>query len=192
MTYTLKLDGVPACLAALKNANDAIKRKYMRIAVNAAGGQIKNAAVSRVPQRTKLLKQALGVKVTQKRNGEWYAVVGAKRGMKRAIRMTRGGSAKAMGKRATSNLKFTPGAGGTKHIDPARYIHLAEKGTKAHFVRVKNKRVLASGGNFYGRRAAIRAKPSRFMAASAQIAGPAAMAKAVSKLRELVLTHNNK
>lgn len=188
----LKLTGVKECFAALKNANDAIKRKYLRIAMNAAGGQLKNAAVSRVPQRTKLLKQSLGVKVTQKKNGEWYAVVGAKRGMKRAVRITNAGKTRAIGKRATSNLKFTPGGNKTKYVDPARYIHLAEKGTKSHFVSVKNKRVLASGGNIYGRRVAIRAKPSRFLAAAAQTAGPAAIQKAVSKLRELILTHNNK
>jgi hypothetical protein len=91
MTLSIKLTGVKECLAALTKANDAIKRKYLRIAMNAAGGQLKNAAVSRVPQRTKLLKQSLGVKVTQKKNGEWYVVVGAKRGMKRAVRVTNAG-----------------------------------------------------------------------------------------------------
>lgn len=186
---TVKLEGVKECLAALTKASDAIKRKYLRIAMNAAGGQLKNAAVSRVPQRTKLLKQALGVKVTQKRNGEWYVVVGVKRGMKRAVRITRSGQTKTLGKRATSNVKFTPGSGGTKYISPSRYLHLAEKGTKAHFVSVKNRKVLAGNGGIWGRKVAIRAKPSRFMASAANTAGPAAVQKAVNKLRELVLAH---
>lgn len=186
----VQLVGVKECLAALHNVEDSVKRKYVRMALNAAGGQVKDAAVSRVPLRTKLLKQALGVKVTQRKsNGEWYVVIGVKRGMSRAVRITRSGATKTMSKRATSNLRFTPGGGQVKRISPSRYLHLAEKGTKAHFVSVKNKKVLASGGVIYGRRVAIRAKPARFMAAASQIAGPAAIQKAVTKLKELVEKH---
>lgn len=162
MSLQIKLTGVKECLAALKGTSDAVKRKYLRIALNAAGGQLKSAAVSRVPLRTKLLKQSLAVKVTQKKNGEWYVVVGAKRGMKRSVRITAKGTTKTLSKRATSNLKFTPGGSRTQYIDPARYIHLAEKGTRSHFVSVKNKRVLASAaGVIYGRRASIRWSTSR-------------------------------
>jgi HK97 gp10 family phage protein len=186
---TLKLTGVKECLAKLQGVTDAIKRKYLRIAMNAAGGQLKRAAVSRVPQRTKLLKQSMAVKVTQKKNGEWYVVVGAKRGMKRAIKTTRTGKIRALSKKATSNLNFTPGGGGKQYADPARYIHLAEKGTRSHYVSVKNKRALASGGVIYGRRVVVRAKPSRFLAAAAQSEGPSAVEKATAKLKQLVEAH---
>lgn len=190
--YGVRLDGVKECVAALKHLPNAVQRKHMRIAMNAAGGLLKTAAISRVPQRTKLLKQAMGVKVTQRKNGEWYLVVGSNRGMKRAVRITRKGTTKSLSKKATSNLKFTPGAGGTKHVDPARYLHLAEKGTRSHFVSVKNKQVLAGNGGIWGRRVAIKAKASRFMAAASQSAGPAAAAKAINKLREAILSEANK
>jgi hypothetical protein len=189
---TAKLSGVPECIAALKHVPDSIKRKHLRVALNAAGGLLKQGAISRVPARTRLLKQALGVKVTQKRNGEWYTVVGAKRGMRRAVKTTRAGKTKALSKRATSNLKFTPGGGARQYIDPARYLHLVEKGTRAHYVSVKNKRVLAGNGGIWGRRAVVRAKASRFMAATAQSVGPAAQAKAIHKLQEAILSHANK
>lgn len=108
--------------------------------------------------------------------------------MKRAVRITAKGAMRALSKRATSNLKFTP-RGSTQRIDPARYLHLAEKGTKAHAVGIRNKRVLAAGGTIYGTRVTIRAKASRFMSLAATTAGPAAVQKAVSKLRELILRH---
>lgn len=188
----VRMTGVPECIAALKHLPDSVQRKHLRIAMNAAGGQLKNAAVSRVPKRTGLLKQALGVKVTQKRDGNWYTVVGAKRGMSRAIRTTRKGTTRAMSKRATANLAFTPGGGSQKRVNPARYLHLAEAGTRSHFVTVKNRRVLSGNGGIWGRKVAIRAKPSRFLAAAAQTTGPAAVDKAVSKLREAILSHANK
>lgn len=185
------MTGVKECLAALKHLPDAVKRKHMRIAMNAAGGLIKKDATARVPKRTGLLKQAMGVKVTQKRDGNWYTVVGAKRGMSRGMKTTRAGRVRALSKRATSNLRFTPG-GSNARINPARYLHLAEAGTRAHFVNVKNKRVLAGNGGIWGRKAAIRAKPARFMAAASQVTGPAAVQKAVAKLREAILSHANK
>lgn len=185
----LKLEGVKETLSALTKASDAIKRKYMRVAMNAGGGIIKNAVLPRVPQRTKLLKQAIGVKVTQKKNGEWFLVVGAKRGMKRAVKVTRSGNVRALSKKATSNLKFTPGGASRKMVDPARYLHLANKGTKAHYVTAVNKKVLASGGVIFGRRVTVRARAQRFMEAAAQIAGPNAVAKTVSKLKEQIEQH---
>lgn len=188
----IKVEGAKEAIASLKNASDAIKRKYMRIAMNASGGQLKNAAVSRAPVRTRLLRQALAVKVTQARSGEWYVVVGAKRGMRRAVKVTRKGTTRALSKRATSNLRFTPGAGDRKYVDPARYIHLAEKGSRAHYVSVRNRRALSNGSNIFGRRVVVQAKPSRFLAAASQTAGPAALQKAISKLKQLIEAHNNK
>lgn len=188
----VQMTGVRECLLALKALPEAVKRKHMRIAMNAAGGQLKNAAVSRVPKRTGLLKQSLGVKVTQKKTGDWYVVVGSKRGMSRAIRTTRKGTTRAMSKRATSNLAFTPGGGNQKRVNPSRYLHLAEGGTRSHFVTAKNRRVLAGNGGIWGRKVAIRARPARFLAAAAQTTGPAAVDKAVHKLREAILSHANK
>lgn len=192
MSLSVHLVGVNECLIALRSLPVAIQRKHMRIAMNAAGGILKQGAISRVPIRTKLLKQALGVKVTQKKNGEWFAVVGAKRGMKRAVRTTKKGTTKALSKRATSNLKFTPGAGGQQYIDPARYLHLVEKGTRSHVVSVKNKRALAGNGGIWGRKATIKAKPSLFLATTAAAAGQAAVEKAVSKLKDAILSEANK
>jgi hypothetical protein len=192
MTLNVQLVGVKECIDVLKHLPASVQRKHMRIAMNAAGGLLKTGAVSRVPQRTKLLKQAMSVKVTQKRNGEWYAVVGSKRGMKRALRITRKGTIKALGKRATSNLKFTPGASSARHVDPARYLHLAEKGTRSHVVSVKNKKVLAGNGGIWGRRVTIKARGSRFLETTANTSGPAALDKAITKLREAILSHANK
>jgi hypothetical protein len=192
VTLNVKLEGVNECLAALRNLPLNVQRKHMRVAMNAAGGVLKTGAVSRVPQRTKLLKQSMSVKVTQKRSGEWYTVVGAKRGMKRALRLTSKGTTKALGKRATSNLKFTPGGGGQRYYDPARTAHLAEKGTRSHVVSVKNKRVLAGNGGIWGRRVTIKARGSRFLETTANTSGTAALAKATTKLREAVLSHANK
>lgn len=189
---TVKLTGVKEAITALKNVPDSIQRKHMRIALNAAGGVIKTAAVARVPRRTGLLKEAMGVKVKQKATGDWYVTVGVKRGMKHGIRTTRSGTVRKMSKRTTSNLKFVPGGGQAKVVSPSRYLHLAEGGTRAHFVAVKNKRVLAGNGGIWGRRVAIRARPGRFMAAAALGAGAAAADKAAAKLREAVLSHATK
>lgn len=192
MSLSVKLVGLNECIGALRNLPLSIQRKHMRIAMNAAGGMLKNAAVSRVPQRTRLLKQSLAVKVQQKKSGEWFAVVGAKKGMKRAVRTTKAGATKALSKRATSNLKFTPGGGSRQYIDPARYLHLVEKGTKSHVVSVKNKRVLAGNGGIWGRKAVIRARGANFMAVTAASTGQAAATKAVNKLREAILAEANK
>ncbi len=185
----VRLVGVKECLDQLTHIPEAIQRRHMRIATNAAGGILKRDAVARVPTRTKLLRQALAVKVTQNRKGEWFVVVGAKRGMKRAVKVAGNGRVRALSKRATANLKFTPGGAKREYIDPARYSHLAESGSKAHYVTASNKRVLASNGQIFGRRVVIAAKGSKFLAATALASGPAATQKAVDKLREAILAH---
>jgi hypothetical protein len=187
----VQMTGVKECLAALKDVPAGIQRKHMRIAMNAAGGILKTGAVGRVPKRTGLLKQSLGVKVTQKKTGDWYVVVGAKRGMSRGIKTTRKGNVRALSKKATSNLRFTPGGSSTR-INPTRYLHLVEGGTRSHFVSIKSKRVLAGNGGIWGTKAAIRAKPARFLAATSQVSGQAAVQKAITKLREAILSHANK
>jgi HK97 gp10 family phage protein len=188
----IRIIGAKEAIEKLKTIPQGLQRKHMRIALNAAGGTLKQTAISLAPIRSGLMRQAMAVKVTQKKNGDWYVVVGAKRGMKRAIRVTRAGKTRARSKRATSNLRFIPHGLQTQFADPARYIHLAEKGTKPHVVSVRSRRVLYGNGEFWGRRVTIRAKPSGFMRKASWIAGPRASQRVITKLREAALSYAKK
>lgn len=176
----VQIVGIEQAIRNLQELPKGLQRKHMRIAMNAAGGVLKTAAVSRVPRQTGLLKRSLSVKVKANKRGEWFAAVGPKRGMKVGVRTTAKGTLRAMSAAKTKSLAA---AGETvRYANPARYAHLAEKGTKAHIVRATNKRVLAGGGNIYGRQVTIRARGSRFLQIAATVAGPQASAKAVQKL----------
>jgi hypothetical protein len=169
---TIKLVGMEKCLRALSELPKRVQNKQMRIAMNAGGGVIKQTVISLAP--SKHLKRHQAVKVKQKRNGEWFAAIGTKRGKTITI--------KIKGKSFTQIKKF----------NISRIAHLLDGGTKRHEVKAKNKRSLATPINgqwqFFGKRVFVRAKATNYMSRAATIAGPAATEKAVRKLNEGIAT----
>ena len=91
-TRGIKLRGVKEAVEALLELRPALVRKTMRIAMNAAASPILGHARALTPKESGLLKLSLGIKVSAKKDGEWFAAVGPKRGNKRAIRTTAKGT----------------------------------------------------------------------------------------------------
>lgn len=176
-----KVEGIEKCLHNLTEMPRRIQNKLMRIALNAGGGVIKQTVVSLAP--SKHLKRHQTVKVKQKRNGEWYAAIGTKRGKTITIK-----------KKGTINRKRRPSESFTqiKRFNVSRIAHLLDQGTKSHDVTAKNKRVMATPINgkwqVFGKRVMVRAKATNYMSRAASIAGPAATAKTVRKLNEGITT----
>ena len=127
MPQPMQLVGVKEALQNMRDLPAAIQRKHVRIALNAAGGILRRYAAASAPKETGLLKRSQGVKVTQKRNGQWVLIIGAKRGAKRAIkRVTKTGRTVFHNRKATQLLA---GQAGARFKSPSRYGHLAHKKT---------------------------------------------------------------
>lgn len=172
-TYSLRVEfpNLKQALKALDEFPRGIRRKWTRIALSAAGGVLRDAAKRLVPQETRLLERSLAVKVKVPRdaNRPAYALVGAKRGVRRPVFA----SAKRFGAVSRKRLRTIGEARAQKLLargeriryrSPARYIHLVE-----------NPHLLRGGGMTEG---------SRFLSRTLATAGQAAEAKAISKIRE--------
>lgn len=161
----------------------------MRVALNAAGGVIRDAAVALAPKETGLLRKSIKVKVSVPEASHnpkhWsrpaYAVIGPARRIVSAVTTSGKGSLRTVGRNAAINAAFR-GKTVTRRR-PSRYAHLVEKGTKAHIIRAKNAAVLASNSRVFGR--SVRhpgSKGKSFMHQAVQTSGAAAQNKMLSKL----------
>ena len=148
----------------------------MRIALNAGGGVIRDAAAALAPKETGLLKKSLKVKVrvpdaskNPAHHGKpAYAMIGPSRNVV-GVQAYRKSGARAKFKTARLKSRKKGEADrwarsgllvGTNLRRPSRYAHLVEKGTKRGV------------------------KATRFMARAVSVAGEAASAKVISKLQE--------
>lgn len=112
--YTLAFDGLEPLLKQLGKLKRNYRRNALRNSVRAATKPIVQAAKAGVPVEHGFLKKALKVKIRVfNQGGTVAAIIGAER---KKIAVTKGDQ--------------------TKYINPARYIHLVEKGTKPHEISV--------------------------------------------------------
>lgn len=126
--------GVQDTLQAFAEIPLTVQNKGMRIALNAAGGVIRDAAVANAPKESGLLKRSLKVKVkvpnasyNRAHHGRpAYAIVGPARRIVQAVVVTKKGartkSAAGIAKAASKGL-------GVHIRRPSRYAHLVERGT---------------------------------------------------------------
>ncbi len=98
---------------SLAGLASGIKNKAMRIAINAGAAPMKAAVISAAPSDSGLLKRSIRIRVRNyKANNTWAAIVGASWGFKKNVKIGKGRNAKR------------------KLVQPARYQHLVDRGTK--------------------------------------------------------------
>lgn len=146
---SFRVTNLPQALAAMSRFPEAIRRKWLRIAMNAGGGLLRRRLFTQVSRRTGLLRQSLGVKVAflKKKPGEWHATVGARRRFKKqkpqvvaglGIQVSKRGKIRAATKAQLRNAKasmFGQGLGKKGSVPPSYYVWKAEEKNPA-FARV--------------------------------------------------------
>ena len=190
MTLVLRVGGVQDCISAFRDLPRTVRNKHMRIAMNAGGGVIRDAAVANMPSETGLLKKSIKVKVRVPEASHdpkhWgkpaYAVVGAAWSVQsRAARIK--GRTKTITTRQA--LRRTFGGGGFHTRIPARYAHLIERGTKPHGIKATNTRVLSSGEAIFGKSVKHPGTaPQRPLSKAVRSSGVSAQQKILRKLHD--------
>lgn len=132
MPTTIKLVGVDQAIANLGNLPRKVAFKHLRVALSAAGGQIKDTLKLLAPVETRTLKNSFAVK-TKIPDASWdvkhhgkpaYVVIGAKRGSAKLVTNWKGRVITATKKTLERARAFRIKARWRK---PSRYSHLAEK-----------------------------------------------------------------
>lgn len=184
-------------IKGLKEAVAEIKRlggkfdgsAHNRNAVSAAGGVIRRAVEAKAPVESGTLKKNIRVRVAKaKKTRNYYAVIGARRKVrqrnspltKQAVRFS-GGRAKAITSKQAQKLHPSQ----VRYRSPSRYLHLVERGSQIHGIRVASRRAMVTwGGEFIGAAALHRGfAGSRFMRAAAKSSTRAAFDAAKAKLQ---------
>lgn len=130
MSATVSIIGLPEALRAFDAFPKGIRNKHLRIALSAAAGAIRDAAVPLARRQTGLLAKSLGIKVPNvsqaDRSGKPVsAVIGARRRFVGPA-ITIGGITKLLSTRKATKRVV---AGGKVQVRrPSRYSHLVEKG----------------------------------------------------------------
>ena len=128
----ITLTGVDQAIANLAQLPRKVALRHLRVALNAAGGTIRDKAKSLAPTETRLLKKSLTVKVKipdaswdVKHHGKpAYVVIGAKRGAVGQVSAWKGKIRRVSGK----SLERAHAFGHRVRVrKPSRYSHLAEK-----------------------------------------------------------------
>lgn len=147
MSATIQIIGLDKALRAFNQFPRGIRNKHLRMALAAAGGTIRDAAVPLVRRDSGALAKSLIVKVpkpSQSGNASepMSAVVGPRRGSGKILRRTSSGTLRAFGaaNRALKGARKRLGRersavkevlrsfGGSEYRNPSRYAHLIEKG----------------------------------------------------------------
>lgn len=190
MSLRLHVTGIQDCLDAFRDLPRKVRGRYMKQAMDAGGGVIRDAAVANIPSETGLAKKSLRVKTTVPdlsynlahhgrpavtRVGPSWGVVGLTQTSKAGLKLT---SQKKLAKRGfRGNL--------VQRRRPARYFHLIEKGTKAHRITAKNVRVLSSGTTIFGRSVKHPGTTGQFpLTKAVRSSGAAAQQKIIRKLHD--------
>lgn len=156
----ITITGLESALSALNELPRRLRFKHFRIALNAGGGIVSRAAKGYARRRTGLLAKSIGVKVTipdashnKAHHGKpAYVIIGPKRKSGRMMRLNKssklvgfGAAQKALAERRKELAGFgiAPLAreksavalakaahAEAVYINPTRYAHLVEKGTK--------------------------------------------------------------
>ena len=166
MAIKASMSGVDGVLKSIQQLPNNVRRRGMRIALSAAGGEYKTATAARVPRETGLLKRSLGVKVavpTNPRKTAWVKV-GARRGFRQRVERNKRGKLRAVSKQVQTLL---PEHAKTIYRNPTRYLHIVEGGSKR----------------------GVRAQ--KFMERATVVASGRASARIAEKLRAAVLAYRN-
>jgi len=131
----IHIQGIEQAMANLGALPRKVALKHLRIALSAAGGEVKQQVIALVPRRTKLLAQSQAVKVkipaaswdVKHHHKPAYVVIGTKRGAVGAGIRAGGKLRKVSIRKAT---KHVLGGGQVQTIRPSRYAHLANIHTK--------------------------------------------------------------
>lgn len=213
MTLVLKVFGVPETMASFRDLPLRLRTRHMRIALNAAGGVLRDAAVANIPKQSGLLRKSMKVKVkipdesfnVAHHGRPAYALVGASRnvagigtyrksgqkGRVKSVKLDRVGERDVF--RPGPNAAHSGIPVATNLLRPSRYAHLVERGTKGHSISAKSARVLSSGSVVFGRSVrhpGTKARP--FLSTAVRTSGSAAQAKALRKLTDGVYDFVNR
>lgn len=177
--------GIKAVLAELSKYPASVGRKHFRMALNAAAGTTKKAAEVYMPRETGTAKRSLRVKVVvpafsynvAHHDRPARATVGVGRGIVR--RVPRIGKGKSSRIRVSTSARFRGRVQG-----PSAYLHLIEKGSKAHAVSVVNARLLSNGKSVFGKRVNIRARGTHPMANAWRQTNSIAEGRMIAKLQQ--------
>lgn len=127
--YVIKVFGIPESLSAFNELPLRIRNKHLRIALNAAGGVIRDTAASIVRRESGLLAKSLRVRVKipsasfnlKHHDKPAYAVIGSSRNVVGPVV-----SGKLLSTRKAT--KLVVGGGSVQTRRSSRYAHLLEKG----------------------------------------------------------------
>jgi hypothetical protein len=131
----IHVEGAKHAIEAFADLPARMQFKHIRIALNAAGGVIRDRAAQIVPRESGLLRRSLAVKVkipnasfNQKHWGKpEYAVIGARRRFTQAVTFNKSGKARSISREGVFTAAFKGRT--VKRRKPSRYLHLVEKGT---------------------------------------------------------------
>lgn len=116
MSIRMELTGVKELVAELDKLERKMRNKGIRRAVTAGARPLRTAYRARVPVRYGALRKAIDLKVKSHRGGRRIiAIVGA---------------------RADYKIMVTDRFGNPRSVEPNRYAHLVEFGSKAHRARL--------------------------------------------------------
>ena len=190
MTLVLRVGGVQDTINAFRDLPRTIRGRHMKIALNAGGGVLRDAAVAFAPKETGLLKRSLKVKVIapdlshnpahhgkpakafvgpsrdvvgfyrRSKSGRLVGIGAANRLFRETRREVESGGGNRTQSRRAAR-RFTIDTFQQAHFrSPARYAHLVERGTKRGV------------------------KAHRYLARAVQQKGEAAQLKIIQKLQE--------
>lgn len=124
----LRMKGVPELIRTLREIDKKVAKKALRDGVQESTKPILKDAKAKVRVDTKLLKKSLGRKVKSYKGGEVIAgIVGVRKGTK----------GKKGNRTRTDKFRVQVGTdakGKAIYMDPIKYAHLVEFGTRPHSV----------------------------------------------------------
>jgi HK97 gp10 family phage protein len=190
MTLVLRVGGVQDTINAFRDLPRAIRNRNLRIAMNAGGGVIRDAAVANAPKETGLLKKSLKIKVrvpdasynVAHHGRPAYAVIGPSRYVVGPT-IRKGNKPKLLTIRRA--VKHVLGGGRVQTRSPSRYAHLVEKGTRQHNIRPKSGGLLSDGSAVFGPLVHHPGtKAQSFLSKAVRSSGAAAQKMIVQKLHD--------
>lgn len=177
----MEMHGLAEALSGLRQFSQRVRRKHTAIAMNSAGGLLRDEAKRHAPRETGLMRRTLTVRGGTNRRGNAYAVVGAKRKFvawvepgKRKLRVV-----------PKKVLNLLPPSNKVKKRKPSRYMHLVHGGTRRHEIRARNAPFLTDGrGSVFGVSVRVGARPKPFLEVAVRSKGGIAIQRAIRKVQE--------
>ena len=133
---SFRVTNMAQSLQAMSYFPETIRRKWLRIALNASGGLLRRRLVDRLPRKSGLLRSSIGVKVNflKSRPGEWHTTVGARRRFRRSqpqivpglgLQVSKRGRVRAATKSQLRQAKASMFGQKKEAVFASRYVHVA-------------------------------------------------------------------